>query len=241
MGSLPSVLLLLLAPAIAVLAGGTLAALRAPSRAMQSLLQHLAAGVVFAAAANEVLPEITHAQSTPLDVIVGFAVGVASMLMLRHVTETAGKPRPGQAEQPIRMIAATWLDLVVDGLLVGVGYAAGAQVGTLLTIALTIEVLFLGLATAAELTEMRATRARVIGTTAGFIIPIAIGGIIGATLLAGLSGDALAVVLSFGAAALLYLVTEELLVEAHQVPETPWATGAFFLGFVFLFVLELAA
>ncbi len=241
MNSLPNVLMLLLAPAIAVVAGGALAAFRSPSRSMRSLLQHLAAGVVFAAAANEVLPQITHAQTTPLDVIAGFAIGVASMLLLRHLTETAGKPRAGQGEQPIRLIAATWLDLIVDGLLVGVGYAAGEQVGVLLTIALTIEILFLGLATAAELTEARASRARVIGMTAGFIIPITVGGIIGATLLSGLSGDALAVVLSFGAAALLYLVTEELLVEAHQVPETPWATGSFFLGFVFLFVIELVA
>lgn len=241
LNSLSSVLLLLLAPSIAVVVGGLIAAFRAPSRPMQSLLQHLAAGVVFAAAANEVLPEITHAQTTPLDVIIGFAIGVASMLLLRHLTETSGSPRPGQVEQPIRLIATTWLDLLVDGLLVGVGYAAGAQVGLLLTIALTIEILFLGLATAATLTEARATRARVIGTTASFIIPITIGGVIGATLLSDLSGDALAVVLSFGAAALLYLVTEELLVEAHEVPETPWATGSFFLGFVFLFVVELLA
>ncbi len=241
MNPLSNVLLLLLAPAGAVTLGGIIAAFRAPSRPMQSLLQHLAAGVVFAAAANEVLPEITHAQTTPLDVIVGFAVGVASMLLLRHLTETAGPPGSGKAEQPVRLIATTGLDLLVDGLLVGVAYAAGAQVGLLLTIALTIEILFLGLATAAALTEARATRARVIATTAGLCIPVMVGGVIGTTLLSGLSGDALAVVLSFGAAALLYLVTEELLVEAHEVPETPWATGSFFLGFVFLFVIELLA
>lgn len=234
-------MIFLLAPAVAVVAGGTFAAFRPPSLKMQSLLQHLAAGVVFAAAANEVLPEIIHAQTTPIDVIVGFAVGVASMLLLRHFTETAGPPDPKKAEQPLRLMAATALDLFVDGVLVGVGFAAGAHTGVLLTIALTIEILFLGLATAAALTEAKATRARVIGTTGSFVIPIVAGGLLGATLLGGLSGDALAVVLSFGAAALLYLVTEELLVEAHQVPETPWATGSFFLGFVLLFVIELLA
>lgn len=57
----------------------------------------------------------------------------------------------------------------------------------------------------------------------------------------GLSGGALELVLSFGAAALLYLVTEELLVEAHEVPETPLTTAMFFLGFLVLLVIEIIA
>ena len=44
--------------------------------------------------------------------------------------------------------------------------------------------------------------------------------------------------LAFGAAALLYLVTEELLVEAHEVPDTPLLTAMFFVGFLALFILE---
>ena len=45
-------------------------------------------------------------------------------------------------------------------------------------------------------------------------------------------------VLAFGAAALLYLVTEELLVEAHETPDTNWHVIAFFAGFIILFALE---
>jgi ZIP family zinc transporter len=40
-------------------------------------------------------------------------------------------------------------------------------------------------------------------------------------------------------AALLYLVTEELLVEAHEVAETPWAAAMFFAGFLLFLVLGL--
>ena len=47
--------------------------------------------------------------------------------------------------------------------------------------------------------------------------------------------------LGFGCAALLYLVTEELLVEAHEVPETPLATASFFVGFLVLLVIEMLA
>lgn len=45
--------------------------------------------------------------------------------------------------------------------------------------------------------------------------------------------------LSFGAAALLSLVTEELRVEAHEEPETPLLTAMFFVGFVLLLVIEM--
>lgn len=39
-------------------------------------------------------------------------------------------------------------------------------------------------------------------------------------------------ILGFGVAALLYLVTEELLVEAHSVEDTPFITAMFFVGFL---------
>lgn len=45
--------------------------------------------------------------------------------------------------------------------------------------------------------------------------------------------------LSFGAAALLYLVTEELLVEAHEVPKTTLSTAMFFLGFLILLIIDM--
>ena len=47
------------------------------------------------------------------------------------------------------------------------------------------------------------------------------------------------VLLGIGTVALLYLVTEELLVEAHEVPETSWAISAFFLGFLLFLVIEM--
>ena len=57
-------------------------------------------------------------------------------------------------------------------------------------------------------------------------------------MLGGASHATLAAVLAFGAAALLYLVTEELLVEAHETPGTNRHVLAFFLGFIILFALE---
>ena len=41
--------------------------------------------------------------------------------------------------------------------------------------------------------------------------------------------------------ALLYLVTEELLAEAHEVKDTPIATATFFLGFLGILLISLSS
>ncbi|MBW8465221.1 MAG: hypothetical protein K0M68_21645 [Acidovorax sp.] len=60
-----------------------------------------------------------------------------------------------------------------------------------------------------------------------------------AYFLSGVNGQALDAVMSFSVAALLYLVTEELLTEAHEVDETPLLTSMFFVGFVALLTIEM--
>ncbi len=46
-------------------------------------------------------------------------------------------------------------------------------------------------------------------------------------------------VLSFGLSALLFLVTEELLTEAHEEKETVWHTSIFFGGFLLFLILGM--
>lgn len=43
---------------------------------------------------------------------------------------------------------------------------------------------------------------------------------------------------AFGLIAVLYLVTEELLVEAHENPETLWGTALLFVGFLLMLVID---
>ncbi|WP_049758920.1 hypothetical protein [Renibacterium salmoninarum] len=63
-----------------------------------------------------------------------------------------------------------------------------------------------------------------------------VGALIALFLLAGAPEAVLAAVLAFGAAALLYLVVEELLVEAHEHKETTVLTALFFVGFLCVYV-----
>jgi zinc transporter, ZIP family len=238
---LPDVLLYTSLPVVATILGGAVAVFRAPSPRVKSGIQHFAAGVVFAAAAGEVLPELMH-EHAPIPTTIGFALGVALMLLIKALTKNEEKEEGTKREAgkvSSGLIFAVAVDISIDGLLVGVGFAAGEKQGLLLTVALTLEVLFLGVATAAELAGGGMKRGRVVAMIAGLAGLLAIGATVGALLSSVLTGAALVGVLGFGAAALLYLVTEELLVEAHEVPETPLTTAVFFAGFLLLFLIEM--
>jgi ZIP family zinc transporter len=135
---------------------------------VQGAIQHFAAGVVFAAVAGEVLPEI-RAEGELLPLILGFSLGVAAMLTMKWFTERMGghgsahKGDP-EGEQPTALLVTVGIDLLMDGLLVGIGFAAGATTGMLLTVALTLEVLFLGLSTAVTLRKAGAPSGRTLAT-----------------------------------------------------------------------------
>ncbi len=233
------ILSLTLIPVFATVLGGAIATFRTPSAKIRSVIQHFAAGVVLAVVAGELLPEMTK-EHKPLGVVIGFVLGVGLMLGVKEVTEriesrgvlNAGTGKTG-------LLVAVGIDVFLDGLLIGVGFAAGARVGMLLVIALTLELLFLGISVAASLAEAQFSRSRSIVTVSGLAMLVIVGALLGGTLLGGLSGLGLEIVLSFGAAALMYLVVEELLTEAHEVQETPLITTAFFAGFVALYLLEL--
>jgi len=224
----------------ATIVGGAFASFKTPSDKVRSFVQHFAAGVVFAAVAGELLPEITR-EHRPVGVLIGFVIGVLTMLAVRQFAER--RERRDEASLgtgTAGLILVVGIDVFIDGLLIGVGFAAGAKVGTLLVVALTLELLFLGVSVASTLGQAGVTKGRAILSVAGLSLLVMVGALIGGTLAQGLSGLALEIVLSFGAVALLFLVTEELLTEAHEVKETPLITAAFFAGFVALYLLELA-
>jgi ZIP family zinc transporter len=79
-----------------------------------------------------------------------------------------------------------------------------------------------------------------VATTAAVASAIVVGGVLGVVAFGRLGGAGLYVVLSFGTVALLYLVTEELLTEAHEQPDTPLLTAMFFVGFLVLLLVSFA-
>ena len=247
-----------LLPAVVMIAGAALAVWRAPGPKLRSAILHFAAGVIFSVVAVELLPDIVQ-HHAPYEVALGFGLGVATMLGLRYFTQRLEKKEepgeagnepaagasatalPGAASLPWGLLVAIGIDILIDGLLLGIGFAAGAKEGTLLAIALTIELLSLGLATAIELRQDGHGKGRAVAIVAGTSLMLLVGAGIGTTVLRGATGNMLEIVLSFGLAALLFLVTEELLTEAHEETETPLLTLAFFVGFLLFLLLGMVA
>lgn len=228
-------------PIVTVIVGGVIAVLRRPSRQAESYIQHFAAGVVFSALAVEVLPDVLH-RKEPLAATAGFALGVLVMLLVQRLGEgTKGKEGHEGNESPRGYLIVVGVDMLIDGLLLGIGFSAGQKAGRLLAIALAGEFLSLGLATAALVMKAGISRTRAVG------ICVLLGGLtlagvlVGTIVLGDLSNAWMEGLLAFAAAALLYLVTEELLVEAHEVKETQAATTLFFIGFLFLMILEMVS
>lgn len=239
MGLLTTALLYSLAPVLAAAFGALAVLLWTPKASVRSALQHFAAGVVFSVAAVELLPEIRK-QHHPLEVVVGFTLGIMLMLALRSLTaQWENKATEGSGTFPFSLFAAVALDVLIDGFLIGIGLRAGRKEGLLLTIALTTEFVSLGLALMLELLERPVSRLRAFRLVLAVCLLVVVGAVGGTSLLAELSPDIVQMSLSAGLAALLFLVIEELLVEAHEVKETPWITASFFLGFVSFLALEM--
>ena len=121
--------------------------------------------------------------------------------------------------------------------MLGLAFLAGEKAGLLLTIALTLEVLFLGLTVTAELGETIRSRVKIVAVTVALALLLPIG-MVAATPVALLTAPVIAGFLAFGLIALLYLVTEDLLVQAHEHPDNPLITAMFFVGFLGLLLVE---
>jgi zinc transporter, ZIP family len=231
------VLLYTLIPVVAAALAGLIAATARPGERVTSAVQHFAAGVVFAAAAIELLPRVL--REDPWVAIGGFAAGIAVMFGMRALTDRLERrPGGGQTRRlPLGFAGATALDFAIDGVILGAGFSAGETTGLLLTIALTIEYLFVGLSLSAALGP-HASRRLVIAAPVSLSLLTVAGTALGVWLLTGASATTLAGVLAFGAVAFMYLATEELLVEAHERGETAAGSVTFFVGFLLYMVLS---
>jgi ZIP family zinc transporter len=230
--------LIMAIPATVALSGGFLAAVWSPNRQLRSLIQHFAAGVVLAALAVELLPEIGREHAPGLVLIGSFALGSLFMYGLKLWTmrlEHQASLSNSDNGLSTGLLLATFIDVATDGFIIGAGFAAGGETGTILALGLSVELLFLGLALASDATAGW----RIIAISGALGSTVLIFSLIGNVLLTGASHALIGGALAFSAAALLYLVTEELLMEAHEVPEKPISTLVLFGGFLSFWSIQL--
>ena len=191
---------------------------------------YLAAVVVCAFVAVELLPEIQR-RALVCDVVLGFALGIGTMLGVDRVLDRMRSKdneetddaveRPQQVSDRVRdssappraatavglsLLVAIGIDFLLDGLLLGVGFAAGARIGILLAFAEAAEQLSVGLAVAGEMMSAGLSLTRVITIVSALGSLVFVSALHGATALRRLFGESVELVVSCGLAAIFYLV-----------------------------------
>jgi ZIP family zinc transporter len=205
----------------------------APART--GALQHFAAGTVLAAIAVDLLPLLRHQSAIAMSA--GILGGGASSLLL-------GQLGGGDEEEKIErtpalhfaLLGTAAVDVFLDGVLAGVG-ASRHEVRLSLLLALGVENLPLGMTIAGHLRFRHPPgRQKVVALwLLAALLPL--GTIVGAVAGTHLAGPGYVMLIAFGAAALLFLATEELLVHAHQSGEGPSGVALLFFGFWLVILL----
>lgn len=235
---MPEWLPYVLVPALASLGGGLFAAFRRLGQRPRAAIQLFTAGVIFAAVAVELLPQLS--DQRPLVVAAGFATGTAVMLSVKVATERAEARGSASGDGSLGLVLALATDTFIDGTLLGVAFATGAHQGFVLAVALTLEALFLNMSATTAADAAGAPRRQVISIAAALAVLLALSAAAGVAVFSALPGGPFHAFVAFGVAALLYSVVEELAVEAHEEGEPPLVAAMFFLGFLVVLLLELA-
>jgi len=140
------------------------------------------------------------------------------------------------------LVFTVTVDAAVDGFLIGIAYEAAQETGVIMAAATSIEMAFLGLTFALSLSgSSGAARAALL------LLPPVV--LFGTTILGSLLGKSLEglpplfnACVSFGATALLFLVTQELLVEAREftgsIAQTRGVQICMFAGILGYFLLQ---
>jgi len=228
----------ILAATGAGLIGGIVARFWNPKVRARSAIQHFAAGAVLAAVAANVIPEVIRVGNR-LGVLTGFTLGGLVMIGLKWLVVKAEREQKRAGQLPVGLAAAAAVDTFLDGVIISAGFSTDQQLGVLLAIALSLELFFLTLSVGAEIRKGQLKLWQGLALTSGIAVLLLVGALGAGFFLVGASGTTLAVVLAFGAAALIYLIAEELLVESIQAEESLFSTAMLFSGFLVLLALKL--
>lgn len=228
------VLALALLPALGNFAGGLLAELFNTSRRNLSRSLHLAAGIVVAVVAVELLPEALKGAS-PWLVVMGFCLGGAAFIAFDFViTRVIGNK---DSAGPWIIYTAVFFDLFSDGLMIGVGSTVSISLALILAIGQVTADAPEGFATIANFRSNGVARARRLALAASLIVAPLLGASIGYWLLRGQHEAFQLTALAFTAGLLILAAVEEMLGEAHETADDTHITAAFFIGGFALFVL----
>lgn len=237
----------LIGPGVATGVGGLfLLVVRRPSGRLLDTVLGFTAGVMLAATVFSLLVPALERGSLA-EVVGGFLLGCAVLAVLDRVVPhvhlrffEAGHAAPAEGKRATLLLSALTIHNVPEGMAVGVAFAAGGpELGIPIALAIGIQNIPEGFAAAAPLLPLGVSTGRTLGIAAltGLVEPPAA---LAAYAAFDVASVLLAGALAFAAGAMLYVVVDELIPEAHARGYQATATGALVVGFVVMMTLDNA-
>ncbi|WP_031511330.1 ZIP family metal transporter [Streptomyces megasporus] len=231
MNELGTVLLLALVPAAANLAGGVLSEVLPSSGRLLSAALHLATGIVIAVIGLELMPRALEADPAWAPLL-AFIAGAGLFLGVdRFAGHLQARSASGGSAAPYAIYSGTALDLFSDGILIGTGTVIDPTLGLLLALGQAPADLPEGFATTAALRRARVSRRGRLISAAAFALPVLTGAALGYLALRDAPDLLTLSVLAFTGGALLSVVIEEMIPEAHEAAESRWDSFYLVTGF----------
>lgn len=190
-----------------------------------SVLLGISAGIMAAISFLDLIPEAIH-EGNIYSAMLGVLLGMAIIGLLdvkfphRHFSMVGDGIVKNNKHLKTGILLSIGIALhnLPEGVAIGAGFMVSFQVGLLLAILIAIHNLPEGMAVAAAMCVGGVSSKKVIVITALAGVPMGIGAFIGAAL-GGVSVWALSVSLGFAAGAMLYIVFDELIPDAHRKAE----------------------
>lgn len=228
-------------------------------RLFQRIFLGFAAGVMIAASVWSLLiPAIEQAEAAGqpgwLPAAGGFVIGALFLMGLHqllphiHPGESTPEGLPSKWQRPTLLFTAVTLHNIPEGMSVGLLFAMAAQAGgdpgmvgmaVALALGIGIQNVPEGAAVALPMLEegMSAPKAFGMGTLSGLAEPVF--GIL-VVLVAGVVSPYMPWMLAFSAGAMMYVVVEELIPEAHLGEHSNVGTAGVMVGFLVMMILDVA-
>lgn len=227
---------------------------------IQRVMLGFAAGIMIAASVWSLLIpaiEMAEEQGTTgwIPAAGGFALGGIFLFALDHLLphQHPGSKKPEGLHSHLgkraMLVFAVTLHNIPEGLAVGLAFAVAAQAGASETVTLASAIALAigmalqnvpeGAAIALPLRQEGLTRRKAFlwGTMSGAVEPIAA---VTAVALIGLISGIMPWLLAFAAGAMIYVVVEELIPEAHLGEHSHSGTAGVMVGFILMMILDVA-
>jgi ZIP family zinc transporter len=182
-----------------------------------SLALHLAAGIVLAVVGLELMPEALAATPAWVPILAFVGGGAFFMALEKTIGFIQGRLAGGtRSAAPLAIFSGVSLDLFSDGIMIGTGTVLDPALGLLLAVGQVPADIPEGFAAVATLRRAGIARARRIAMAAAFAVPIFAGATLGYFALRIAPEILTLSVLAMTGGALISVVIEEMVGEAHE-------------------------